>query len=57
MGLQRQGNVRYLLSRSPKIGKLFEYIETAVERIIDEEDYYVNELKAIRENEFLISIL
>lgn len=41
----------------PKIAKLFEYIETAIERMIDEQDYFSNELQNVRKNDFLIAIL
>jgi len=31
-----------------KINKVFEYLEISIERMIDEEDYFVRELQCIR---------
>ncbi len=36
MGTKRKGYVTNLLFRMPKINKIFQYIEIATERIIDE---------------------
>ena len=36
---------------------MFEYIETGIERVMDEEQYFTNELRSIRQNTFLQGIL
>lgn len=32
----------------PKINKMFDYIEVAIERIMDDEQYFANDLRAVR---------